>query len=87
MDELALLQGARALAALEIDGTSVRRNFYDALKQYDIRAALEILTTKGIRFIDAPDMIHRHEDGTEVWIAFFKGSDSRPLAIMSQEKA
>jgi methylmalonyl-CoA/ethylmalonyl-CoA epimerase len=32
-------------------------------------------------------MIHRHEDGTEEWMAFFKDHDGRPLALMSQAKA
>jgi len=30
-------------------------------------------------------MIHRHEDGTEEWMAFFKDNEGRPLAIMSRE--
>jgi methylmalonyl-CoA/ethylmalonyl-CoA epimerase len=31
-------------------------------------------------------MIHRHEDGTEEWMAFFQDNDGRPLAVMSQAK-
>ena len=53
----------------------------------DIRAAHATLTAKGIEFLQAPHMIHRHEDGTEEWMAFFKDNDGRPLAIMSQAKA
>ena len=34
-----------------------------------------------------PHMIHRHEDGTEEWMAFFQDNDGRPLAIMAQAKA
>ena len=30
-------------------------------------------------------MIHRHDDGTEEWMAFFNAPDGRPLAIMSRE--
>jgi hypothetical protein len=41
----------------------------------------------GLEFISAPHLIHRHEDGTEEWMAFFKVSDSRPLGIMAQVKA
>jgi methylmalonyl-CoA/ethylmalonyl-CoA epimerase len=32
-------------------------------------------------------MIHRHEDGTEEWMAFFEDDDARPLAIMTQVRA
>jgi methylmalonyl-CoA/ethylmalonyl-CoA epimerase len=31
-------------------------------------------------------MIHKHADGTEEWMAFFKDPDGRPLGIMSQVK-
>lgn len=52
----------------------------------DIRAAHDGLMAKGIEFTHAPHMIHRHEDGTEEWMAFFQDNDGRPLAIMSQAK-
>jgi methylmalonyl-CoA/ethylmalonyl-CoA epimerase len=29
-------------------------------------------------------MIHRHSDGTEEWMAAFKDTEGRPLAILSQ---
>jgi len=50
----------------------------------DIHAAHATLTERGATFIDAPHMIHRHEDGTEEWMAFFNDPDGRPLAIMAQ---
>ena len=53
----------------------------------DIRAAHAGLAARGIEFINAPHMIHRHDDGTEEWMAFFKDNDGRPLGIMSQSKA
>ena len=52
----------------------------------DIRAAQAGLAARGIEFTHAPHMIHRHEDGTEEWMAFFKDNDGRPLGIMSQVK-
>ena len=52
----------------------------------DIRAAHAEMAAKGIEFLQAPHMIHRHEDGTEEWMAFFKDNDGRPLAIMAQAK-
>jgi len=53
----------------------------------DIRSAHAALAERGVEFTHAPHMIHRHEDGTEEWMAFFKDNDGRPLAIMSQTKA
>jgi catechol 2,3-dioxygenase-like lactoylglutathione lyase family enzyme len=53
----------------------------------DIRAAHTCLAARGAEFINAPHMIHRHEDGTEEWMAFFKDNDGRPLAVMAQVKA
>ena len=53
----------------------------------DIQAAHTDLTARGAVFTDAPHMIHRHEDGMEEWMAFFKDNEGRPLAIMAQVKA
>ena len=50
----------------------------------DIRAAHAELSGRGIEFTNAPHMIHRHEDGTEEWMAFFKDNDGRPLGLMAQ---
>jgi DNA-binding CsgD family transcriptional regulator/catechol 2,3-dioxygenase-like lactoylglutathione lyase family enzyme len=50
----------------------------------DIRAAHAALKSRGIVFVNAPHMIHRHESGTEEWMAFFKDNEDRPLAIMAQ---
>jgi len=50
----------------------------------DIHAEQKRLEAKGVHFTHAPHMIHRHEDGTEEWMAFFKDNDDRPLALMSQ---
>jgi catechol 2,3-dioxygenase-like lactoylglutathione lyase family enzyme len=50
----------------------------------DIAAAHRELASRGVEFTNAPHMIHRHADGTEEWMAFFKDLEARPLAIMSQ---
>jgi hypothetical protein len=34
--------------------------------------------------IGEPHMIHRHADGTQEWMAFFKDPEGRLLALMSQ---
>lgn len=53
----------------------------------DIRAAHAALLRKKVEFISAPHCIHRHEDGTEEWMAFFNDLDGRPLALMAQAVA
>ena len=52
-------------------------------KVADIHATMRDLEDKGVEIINAPHMIHRHEDGTEEWMAFFKDNDGRPLGMMS----
>lgn len=50
----------------------------------DIRAAHEQLHARGVQFEGVPHLIHRHADGVEEWMAFFKDNEGRILAIMSQ---
>jgi DNA-binding CsgD family transcriptional regulator/catechol 2,3-dioxygenase-like lactoylglutathione lyase family enzyme len=50
----------------------------------DIHSAHATLAERGATFIQAPHMIHRHDDGTEEWMAFLQDPDGRPLAIMAQ---
>jgi DNA-binding CsgD family transcriptional regulator/catechol 2,3-dioxygenase-like lactoylglutathione lyase family enzyme len=50
----------------------------------DIHHAHGNLIERGVEFINAPHMVHRHPDGTEEWMAFFKDNEERPLAIMAQ---
>jgi catechol 2,3-dioxygenase-like lactoylglutathione lyase family enzyme/DNA-binding CsgD family transcriptional regulator len=57
------------------------------LRVEDIDAAHRELAARGVEFIGAPHLIHRHADGTEEWMAFFKDPEGRPLALMSQVKA
>ena len=53
------------------------------LRVADIDATYDALRADGVEFIQTPHMIHKHDDGTEEWMAFFKDPDDRPLAIMS----
>lgn len=53
----------------------------------DIRTAHAHLVDRGVEFSHAPHMIHRHEDGTEEWMAFFKDNEARQLAIMAQVRS
>ncbi|MBL8514854.1 MAG: VOC family protein, partial [Betaproteobacteria bacterium] len=52
----------------------------------DIHAAHAALKARGVEFTDAPHMIHRHADGAEEWMNFFKDNEGRPVAIMAQVK-
>ena len=49
----------------------------------DIHAAHSELSSRGAEFLQAPHMIHRHEDGREEWMAFFNDNEGRPLGLMS----
>ncbi|MFL5295432.1 MAG: LuxR C-terminal-related transcriptional regulator [Phenylobacterium sp.] len=53
----------------------------------DIHAAHAGLEGRGVAFVNAPHMIYRHPDGTEEWLAEFRDSDGRPLALMCQVRA
>ena len=53
----------------------------------DIRSAHENLQARGVKFISAPHMIHRHADGTQEWMAIFEDPEARALAIMQQVPA
>jgi len=50
----------------------------------DIGASHAALSARGVAFLGAPHMIHRHPDGMEEWMAFFSDNEGRPLALMSQ---
>jgi DNA-binding CsgD family transcriptional regulator/catechol 2,3-dioxygenase-like lactoylglutathione lyase family enzyme len=52
----------------------------------DIHAAQKALEAKGVAFLSAPHLIHRHADGTEEWLAVFKDNEDRPLGLMAQVK-
>ncbi len=56
-------------------------------KVADVRSAHIALSERGVIFTHAPHMIHKHPDGTEEWMAFFKDNEDRPLALMSQIKS
>jgi DNA-binding CsgD family transcriptional regulator/catechol 2,3-dioxygenase-like lactoylglutathione lyase family enzyme len=53
----------------------------------DIRSAHAALEARGVEFVNAPHMIHRHDDGVEEWMAVFKDEEDRMLAIMAQAAA
>jgi predicted enzyme related to lactoylglutathione lyase len=49
----------------------------------DIAATHVALGARGVEFVGPPQLIHRHEDGREEWMAFFKDPEGRTLALAS----
>ena len=52
----------------------------------DIGATHQALSARGVEFLEVPHLIHRHEDGMEEWMGFFKDLEGRPLALMAQKR-
>ncbi len=50
----------------------------------DIAGWHATLQARGVEFVNAPHMIHKHANGTEEWLAVFKDIEGRPLALISQ---
>jgi catechol 2,3-dioxygenase-like lactoylglutathione lyase family enzyme len=76
--------GGIRLMLEESKGSAAESILY--LRVADIAAVHEILKSRGVEFINAPHMIHRHADGTEEWLAMFKDPEGRPLGIMAQAR-
>ena len=76
--------GGVRLMLTEEDGESGPAQSILYLRVPDIHGAKDKLEGRGVRFINAPHLIHRHEDGTEEWMAFFEDNEARPLALMAQ---
>jgi DNA-binding CsgD family transcriptional regulator/catechol 2,3-dioxygenase-like lactoylglutathione lyase family enzyme len=53
----------------------------------EIEAAYGRLLESGAESLSAPHMIHRHDDGTEEWMAFFKDLEGRPIGIMASRNS
>lgn len=57
------------------------------LRVPDIHASKAELEERGVKFINAPHLIHRHDDGTEEWMAAFEDNEGRPLQLMMQVRS
>ncbi len=53
----------------------------------DITRAHEQLAARGVTFQGAPALVHRHDDGTEEWMAFLEDGEGNTLALMSRVRA
>ena len=78
--------GGVRLMLTEEDGTSAQQSIL-YLRVPDLHAAKDQLEERGVKFTHAPHMIHRHDDGTEEWMAFLEDNEGRPLALMTQARA
>jgi catechol 2,3-dioxygenase-like lactoylglutathione lyase family enzyme len=75
------LGGVRLMLTEEGDGSQESILY---LRVPDIHDRKESLEKRGVKFTHAPHLIHRHEDGTEEWMAFFEDNEGRLLALMAQ---
>lgn len=91
---LPLLQAFDALAFFACGGVRLmlvpERGVTDSILYFrvaDIDAAQADLTARGVAFIRPPHRVHRHEDGSEEWMAFFEDPQGRPLGLMCLKRA
>ncbi len=77
------LGGVRLMLTEEDGGTGPSESIL-YLRVPDIHSSRKELESRGIKFTNAPHMIHRHEDGTEEWMGFFEDDEGRMLALMTQ---
>jgi DNA-binding CsgD family transcriptional regulator/catechol 2,3-dioxygenase-like lactoylglutathione lyase family enzyme len=76
------LGGVRLMLTEEEGGGGPQSLLY--LRVPDIHASKEAMEQRGVKFTHAPHLIHRHDNGTEEWMAFFEDNEGRPLALMTQ---
>ena len=84
------------LAFFDLDGTRLMLSEGEQVNESesilyfrvsDINAVYSDWKAQGIQFINAPHMIHKHEDGTEEWMAFFEDLENRPLGLMASVRS
>lgn len=75
------LGGVRLMLTAEEGSPASESILY--LRVPDIHEAKARLEVRGVTFINAPHLIHRHHDGTEEWMAAFEDNEGRPLQLMS----
>lgn len=79
------LGGVRLMLTEEEGNLSSESILY--LRVPDIHASKAELETRGVKFINAPHLIHRHQDGTEEWMSAFEDNEGRPLQLMMQVRS
>jgi DNA-binding CsgD family transcriptional regulator/catechol 2,3-dioxygenase-like lactoylglutathione lyase family enzyme len=76
--------GVRLMLSQESPAPAAESILY--LRASNIEAAHALLRSRGVVFINAPHMIHKHADGTEEWLAMFNDQEGRPLGLMAQAR-
>jgi DNA-binding CsgD family transcriptional regulator/catechol 2,3-dioxygenase-like lactoylglutathione lyase family enzyme len=76
------LGGVRLMLTQEEGASASQSILY--LHVRDIHASKAELEKRGVKFINAPHLIHRHADGSEEWMAAFEDNEGRPLQLMTQ---
>lgn len=56
------------------------------LRTEDIHGWHAALAARGVAFEGAPHLIHRHADGSEEWMVFFRDPDGHLTALMERTK-
>jgi DNA-binding CsgD family transcriptional regulator/catechol 2,3-dioxygenase-like lactoylglutathione lyase family enzyme len=80
------LGGVRLMLTEEDDGSGPSESIL-YLRVPDIHTAKDELEARGVKFINSPHMIHRHEDGAEEWLAGFEDNEGRPLQLITQVRS
>jgi DNA-binding CsgD family transcriptional regulator/catechol 2,3-dioxygenase-like lactoylglutathione lyase family enzyme len=80
------LGGVRLMLTEEGSGAGASESIL-YLRVPDIHGARDELESRGVKFLNAPHLIHRHEDGTEEWMAAFEDDEGRPLQLMAQVRS
>ncbi len=53
----------------------------------NIDSVVSTLKEHQVDILREAQFVHRHDDGTEEWMAFFNDPDGRPLALLEQRAA
>lgn len=80
------LGGVRLMLTEETGGSGASELIL-YLRVSDIHGARDELESRGVKFLNAPHLIYRHEDGTEEWMAAFEDDEGRPLQLMAQVRS
>jgi methylmalonyl-CoA/ethylmalonyl-CoA epimerase len=75
--------GVRLLVEVVEDPAYQNHSSVIYYKVADIQAAFELLTSRGVSFIDKPHLIAKMPDH-DLWMTFFRDPDGNVLSLMSE---
>lgn len=76
--------GTRLFLTASDDGDHAGNHSVIYFQVENIDQAHKELHARGVTFIEAPQLVHTHADGTQEWMAFFNDPSGNVLAIMAQ---